>query len=92
LKLLRLEAVTIRGADRDQRLPASAVFAMIGARPRTDWIGGFVGVHDRGFVVTGEDARRHGTSPTTGVAPTGHPSLLESTRRDVFAVGDVRAG
>ena len=55
----KLEGVTIRSADGDQRLGASAVFAMIGATPRTGWLAGFVGLDDRGFVVTGEDARRH---------------------------------
>ena len=88
----RLERVTIRGTDGAQRLPASAVFAMIGARPRTDWIDGFVGLDDRGFVVTGEDARRHRDFAGHWRGTDRTPLLLESTRRDVFAVGDVRAG
>ena len=88
----RLEAVTIRGADGDHRLPASAVFAMIGARPRTDWIDGLVGLDDRGFVVTGEDARRHPAFAGHWGGTDRTPVLLESTSRDVFAVGDVRAG
>jgi thioredoxin reductase (NADPH) len=65
---------------------------MIGARPRTDWIDGFVGLDDRGFVVTGEDARRHGDFAGHWRGTDRTPLLLESTRRDVFAVGDVRAG
>ena len=88
----RLEAVTIRAADGDQRFPASAVFAMIGARPRTDWMGGLVGLDDRGFVVTGEDARRHRDFARHWRGADRTPLLLESTRRDVFAVGDVRTG
>jgi len=88
----RLEAVTISGADGDRRLGASAVFAMIGARPRTDWIAGFVGLDDHGFVVTGEDARCHPDFAGHWRGTDRTPLPLESTRRDVFAVGDVRAG
>ena len=87
----RLEGVTIRGGDGDHRLGASAVFAMIGARPRTDWIAGFVGLDDHGFVVTGEDARRHPDFAGHWCGTDRTPLLLESTQRDVFAVGDVRA-
>jgi thioredoxin reductase (NADPH) len=88
----RLEEVTIRGDGGDHRLAASAVFAMIGARPRTDWITGFAGLDDRGFIVTGEDARRHPDFAGHWRGTDRTPLLLESTRRDVFAVGDVRAG
>jgi thioredoxin reductase (NADPH) len=88
----RLEGVTIRGDGGDHRLAASAVFAMIGARPRTDWIAGFAGLDDRGFIVTGEDARRHPDFAGHWHGTDRTPLLLESTRRDVFAVGDVRAG
>ena len=55
----KLEAVTIRGRNGECRLDATAVFAMIGAVPRTDALVGFVGVDDQRFIVTGEDARCH---------------------------------
>ena len=87
----QLEAVTIRGEGRKHRLSASAVFAMIGATPRTSWLAGFAGLDDRGFIATGEDARRHpgfaGHWRTTGRTPL----PLETTQCDVFAAGDVRA-
>jgi thioredoxin reductase (NADPH) len=88
----QLEAVTISGVGRDHRVGASAVFAMIGATPRTSWLAGFAGLDDRGFIVTGEGARCHpgfaGHWRGTGRAPL----PLETTQRDVFAAGDVRAG
>ena len=86
-----LEGVTVRGADGEHRLSASAVFAMIGATPRTSWLAGFAGLDDRGFIVTGEDARRHPDFAGHWRGTDRTPLLLESTQRDVFAIGDVRA-
>src|SRR5438067_2011771 len=54
-----LEAVVIAGAGPDQRVETSAVFAMIGASPRSEGLVDYVGQDDKGFVVTGEDARSH---------------------------------
>ena len=49
-----LEAVTIVGRDgRESRLPTAAVFAMIGASPRTADVAGLVGLDEKGFIVTG---------------------------------------
>jgi thioredoxin reductase (NADPH) len=88
-----LGAVTIVTQDQtERRLDASAVFAMIGASPRTDDLDGFVGLDEKGFIVTGEDARRHPSfADHTGDGDV-QPLLLETTRPDVFAVGDVRSG
>jgi thioredoxin reductase (NADPH) len=88
----QLHAVTIRCPDHDRRLDATAVFAMIGAVPRTAGAAGFVGLDDRGFIVTGEDARCHPKFSAHWRGPDRAPLLLETTRRDVFAVGDVRSG
>jgi thioredoxin reductase (NADPH) len=56
------------------------IFLFIGAEPNTDWLAGSgVALDDKGFVLTGADAasgRR----------------LLETSRRGVFAIGDVRSG
>ncbi len=88
----KLEAVTIRRPDRDCRLDATAVFAMIGAAPRTDGLLGFVGLDDRKFIVTGEDARSHPSFSEHWRGADRAPLLLETTQRDVYAVGDVRSG
>jgi thioredoxin reductase (NADPH) len=88
-----LEAVTIITQDQtERRLDATAVFAMIGASPRTDDLDGFVGLDDKGFIVTGEDARRHPSFADHASGGDVQPLLLETTRPDVFAVGDVRSG
>jgi thioredoxin reductase (NADPH) len=61
------------------RQPVSHLFSFIGAEPNTDWLSGSgIALDPKGFVLTGNDAGdgRH---------------LLETTRRGVFAIGDVRA-
>mgnify|MGYP001487090921 CR=1 FL=1 len=76
-----LEAVRWRhGVSGDEvRRPISHLFLFIGAEPNTDWLtGSGVRLDDKGFVLTGEDA-----------GGDRHP--LETSRRGVFAIGDVRA-
>ena len=85
--------VTIASRDgTEQRLDATAVFAMIGAAPRTDDLGALVGLDDKGFIATGEDAVRHESFAEHRNGDERQPLLLETTRPDVFAVGDVRSG
>lgn len=59
------------------------LFVFIGADPNSEWLTGCVSLDDKGFVVTGPDA----TGP-------GWPLLspLETSRRRVFAIGDIRCG
>ncbi len=76
----RLEAVRWRGPSGDEiRRPIRHLFLFIGAAPNSDWLSGAVMLDPKGFVLTGEDAGagRH---------------ILETSRRGVFAVGDVRSG
>ncbi|WP_395665079.1 FAD-dependent oxidoreductase [Methylocella sp.] len=58
-----------------------ALFVMIGAEPNTDWLGGCLALDDKGFVLTGAQARCGATD-----AP------YAASRPGVFAVGDVRSG
>lgn len=88
----KLEAVTIRGSDPDRRLGATAVFAKIGAAPRTDGLADFVGLDDRQFIATGEDARCHPSFSEHWHGADRAPLLLETAQRGVLAVGDVRSG
>ncbi|MBS7541045.1 FAD-dependent oxidoreductase [Ancylobacter lacus] len=76
-----LEAVTLRARQdgATQRLAVRHLFLFIGADPNADWLGGTVTVDRQGFVLTGD-----------GVRPGNLP--LETSRRGVFAIGDVRAG
>jgi thioredoxin reductase (NADPH) len=88
-----LQAVTVVGRDqRERRLDATAVYAMIGASPRTEDVVGLVGLDDKGFIVTGDDARRHPSFAQHREGDDGQPLLLETTRPDIFAIGDVRCG
>jgi thioredoxin reductase (NADPH) len=88
-----LEAVTVVGRDQsERRLNTTAVFTMIGASPRTEDLVGLVGLDDKGFIVTGEDAGRHQSFTKHRDGSDRRPLLLETTRPDVFAVGDVRSG
>jgi len=76
-----LEAVCWRLGSNGQevRRPIRHLFLFIGAEPNTDWLAGSgVALDAKGFVLTGEDACRDR-----------HP--LETNRRGVFAIGDVRS-
>jgi thioredoxin reductase (NADPH) len=76
-----LEAVRWRQRTTgpEERHPIRHLFLFIGAEPNTDWLAGSgVALDGKGFVVTGADA---------GIDR--HP--LETSRRGVFAIGDVRA-
>jgi thioredoxin reductase (NADPH) len=89
----RLESLTLRDGQSGttETVPASAVFVLIGAEPRTQWLPDDVERDRWGYVVTG-----------TGLMAGGHPPehwplqrppmLLESSLPGVFAVGDVRRG
>jgi thioredoxin reductase (NADPH) len=88
----QLEAVMISGGGPDQRVETSAVFAMIGASPRSEGLVDFVGQDDKGFVVTGEEAQRHPDFSRHWNGAGRVPLLLECTRPGVFAIGDVRRG
>ena len=88
-----LEAVTVIGRDQSEhRVNTAAVYAMIGASPRTEDVVGLVGLDEKGFIVTGEDARRHPSFTEHREGSGGQPLHLETTRPDVFAIGDVRSG
>jgi thioredoxin reductase (NADPH) len=78
----RLRTVKIRdGEGRVVERCVGGLFIMIGADPCTGWIKDAVRLDDRGFVLTGNDAR----------ASTSR-ALFESSLPGVFAVGDVRSG
>jgi hypothetical protein len=53
----RLEALTLEeiGTGRREDVAAAAVFILIGAEPRTEWLDGVVARDERGFVMTGRD-------------------------------------
>lgn len=83
----RLRSLTIHDAatDRTEDVPATAVFIMIGASPKTGWLPAAIQRDERGYILTG-----NGLSAEPGRHGTERP--LESSMPGVFAVGDVRAG
>jgi thioredoxin reductase (NADPH) len=69
-----------RGSSEEARRPIRHLFLFIGAEPNTDWLSASgVTLDAKGFVLTGAEA-------ADGRRP------LETSRRGVFAIGDVRSG
>jgi thioredoxin reductase (NADPH) len=69
-----------------EEVPAVGLFLLLGAEPRSDWMGDAIGRDEQGYVLTGRDVpSEHWVD---GVPP---PSLC-TTVPGVFAVGDIRAG
>jgi thioredoxin reductase (NADPH) len=71
----RLSAVTLEGGEK---LPFSALFCFLGARPCTEWLGDAVAHDADGFILTGDAA--------------GADDPLETSVPGIFAAGDVRSG
>jgi thioredoxin reductase (NADPH) len=83
----RLEGLTLQdAAGRKSDVSADALFLLIGARPRADWLPEQIVRDDYGFVVTGRDL-----SDTTEESLGREPLMFESSLPGVFAVGDVRS-
>jgi thioredoxin reductase (NADPH) len=80
-----------RRADNVETRDIRHVFMMTGAVPNTAWLDGCVALDGGGFIKTGPDlsADDLGTAEWP-LART--PSLLETNRPGIFAVGDVRGG
>ena len=77
-----LEAIRWRlgTSDQEVRRPIRHLFLFIGAEPNTDWLSGSgIALDKKGFVLTGSELD-------------GGQRPFETSRRGVFAIGDVRSG
>jgi thioredoxin reductase (NADPH) len=79
----RLEQLTLRGPDGDETVTADALYILIGAEPRTEWLPQEIRRDERGFVDTGPD---YGTS-VPGVFAIGDVRA-GSVKRVASAVGE----
>lgn len=69
-----------RDSQEEQQHPVRHIFLFIGAEPNTDWLKPFgIELDEKGFVKTGAELGDH------------QPSL-QTCRKGVFAIGDVRSG
>ena len=100
---LRTEIVSGGGTDHLERLTlvnrdtglhedvtANWLYAFIGAKPRTDWLGDVVARDDHGFILTGPDIVALGNGDRRAWSLRRPPFLLETSAPGVFAAGDVR--
>jgi len=85
---VHLEALSLEDVETSSReeVAAAALFVMIGAEPRTEWLRGVVARDDHGFILTGRDIPRE-------VWTSNRPPLpFETSVPGAFAAGDVRYG
>jgi thioredoxin reductase (NADPH) len=83
-----LQGVVLHAHDREESwtLPVCALFVFIGAKPSTEWLDGQLAEDEHGFLLTGTDV------PATYLSE-GEPAplFLETSRKGIFCVGDVRS-
>jgi len=88
-----LETLVLRrqATGETRSVPATALFVLIGAEPRTQWLPGEIERDQEGYVLTGSDLVRAGRLPQAWPLDR-PPGILETSLPGVFAAGDVRHG
>lgn len=87
----RLQQLRIDRPDGEQTVDATGLFIFIGAEPKTEWLPCGVLKDERGFVLSGNDLKRHPQFARQWHQPR-EPFLLESGVPGIFVAGDVRHG
>lgn len=84
-----LEWVLLRDCESGEttRVDAEALFILIGARPRTDWLPPSIARSEAGYVRSGEAASEEQSWPLER-----DPGYYETSLPGVFVIGDVREG
>ncbi len=88
-----LERLELRNTETGttETVPASGLFILIGAEPRTQWLESVVARDAHGFIKTGPTLSESGSRPKFWPLDR-DPYLLEASVPGIFAAGDVRAG
>ena len=86
----KLDGLTLRDrrTGRRRKVPADALFVLIGGEPRTQWLPAAVQL-ERGYIRTGRDVRRDGPAVSRWVLGRA-PLALETSVPGIFAAGDAR--
>jgi thioredoxin reductase (NADPH) len=84
--LFEVEVVNNQTGDT-RTIETPALFCLIGATPRTDWLPMKIEKDDKGFVRTGASLQN-----SEAWTARRQPHLLETSHPGVFAAGDVRSG
>ena len=84
-----LDRIDLRNAEtgETQTLPANALFIFIGVAPRTEPFRSLVAMDDKGFILTGLEARE----AARGWGLAREPMMFETNVPGIFAAGDVRS-
>jgi thioredoxin reductase (NADPH) len=87
----QLEQVIIANLETGQQetCAAAALFVLIGAMPRTEWIANLVACDNAGFILSGPDLLYDGRRPS-GWDLGRDPFWLECSVPGIFVAGDVR--
>jgi thioredoxin reductase (NADPH) len=83
-----IDSIIVRNnlTKQDREIKINSIFSFIGARPNTEWLPAEIEKDEKGFIYTGTSLKN---SVYWNLER--QPYLLETSRRGIFAAGDVRS-